>query len=219
MKLQKILLTTTIAIFTVNLSFAEAGAMFLRIGPALVAPNSDSGVVRPLGVEGVKVKDGASLGIAFTYMFNKNLGLEVLGATPFKHDIKSRDALKSVVPGTIADTKQLPPTLTLQYYFDTNGKIRPYIGFGLNYTTFFDSNVKGNLSGLGYDKISLKDSFGLSAQVGLDFNLTDKYFLGISAYYMDINTKATIKGAGLSTLKVDVGIDPWVLMLSGGIRF
>ncbi len=218
MKLQKILVAI-LAALSVSVSFAEAGDMFLRLGPALIAPNSDSGVVSPLGLEGVEVEDGVSLGITFTYMLNKNLGLELLASTPFSHDIKSRDDLKTVVSGTIADTKHLPPTLTLQYYFDTNGKVRPYVGLGLNYTTFFDSNVKGELSDLGYNKISLEDSFGLSAQVGLDFDLTDKYFLGVSAYYMDINTEATVKGGVAGTLKVDVDIDPWVLMLSGGIRF
>ncbi|MGV7244750.1 OmpW family outer membrane protein, partial [Caballeronia sp. M23-90] len=28
----------------------------------------------------------------------------------------------------------LPPTLLLQYYFNAAGKIRPYVGAGLNYT-------------------------------------------------------------------------------------
>lgn len=218
MKLQKILVITLVAL-SASVSFAEAGDMFLRLGPAFVSPNSDSGVVRPLNLQEVEVEDGASLGIAFTYMLAKNLGLEVLGATPFKHDIKSRSDLASVVPGTIADTKHLPPTLSLQYYFNSDSKVRPYVGLGLNYTTFFDSNVKGSLRNLGYDKISLEDSFGLSAQLGLDVDITDRFFVGGSVYYMDINTEATIKGTGLDTLKVDVDIDPWVLMLSGGIRF
>lgn len=218
MKLQKILVTI-LATLSISVSFAEAGDMFLRLGPALIAPNSDSGVVRPLGIEGVKVEDGVSLGITFTYMLHKNLGLELLASTPFSHDIKSRGDLAGVVPGTIADTKHLPPTLSLQYYFNSDSKVRPYVGLGLNYTTFFDSNVKGNLRALGYNKADLEDSLGLSAQLGVDFDLNDGYFLGLTAYYMDINTEATIKGTGLDTLKVDVDIDPWVFMLSGGLRF
>ena len=42
----------------------------------------------------------------------------------------------------VADTTLFPPTVMLQYHFDM-GKIKPYVGAGVNYTVFFD-NTNGS---------------------------------------------------------------------------
>ncbi|WP_317628498.1 OmpW family outer membrane protein, partial [Escherichia coli] len=42
--------------------------------------------------------------------------------------------------GDIATVHHLPPTLMAQWYFgDSGSKFRPYIGAGINYTTFFNN--------------------------------------------------------------------------------
>ena len=38
----------------------------------------------------------------------------------------------------LANTTLFPPTVMLQYHFDM-GKIKPYVGAGVNYTVFFDN--------------------------------------------------------------------------------
>ena len=53
--------------------------------------------------------------------------------TPFSHSVSTPGL------GEVAKVKHLPPTLMAQYYFgDANSKVRPYVGAGINYTTFFD---------------------------------------------------------------------------------
>ncbi|MFN4262665.1 MAG: OmpW/AlkL family protein [Thioalkalivibrionaceae bacterium] len=197
----------------------EAGDRLLRFGPTVVAPNDDSG---PLTLNGdsfapagaVGVKNGAALSISATYMVSSNVGVELLAATPFRHDV----TLASV--GTIAETQQLPPTLSLQWHFDTPGPVRPYLGAGINYTTFFNSKTKGALrDDLGFTRISLKDSVGWSLQAGLDIDLNDRWFVGASLYYMAIDTTATIRNPQGDTLRVNVDIDPWAIMLGAGVRF
>ncbi|QKT03933.1 outer membrane beta-barrel protein [Ectothiorhodospiraceae bacterium 2226] len=196
----------------------DRGDWLLRWGPTWVLPNDDSGEVRPLGVEGVSVDDAAAFGISLTYMMSPHLGLELLAATPFRHDINSSGDLAGVVPGRIGTTKHLPPTLSLQYHFPTPGNWRPYVGAGINYTYFFDSETRGELRDAGYDRLSLDDSWGWSVQAGLDVDLGERWFLGATAYYMAIDTTATASG-GPGDLTVDVDIDPWVLKIGAGRRF
>ena len=70
-------------------------------------------------------------------MFADKFGLELLAATPFKHDITLNDA-----PVKVGSTKHLPPTLSVQWYpRGGNNGWQPYVGVGLNYTTFFDTKT------------------------------------------------------------------------------
>lgn len=195
----------------------DQGDMLVRFGPTWVMPNDDSGAVSLNGAaiagSGVSVDDGVALGISFTYMMTPNLGVEVLAATPFKHDVKGSGTISGL--GTIAEVTHLPPTVSLQYHFSDFGAWRPYVGAGINYTTFFDEKGKGAFAGT---DVSLKDSWGWALQAGVDFDVNERWFVGASAYYMAIDTTATIRD-GANTYRVNVDIDPWVLMVGGGLRF
>lgn len=68
-------------------------------------------------------------------MIKENIAIELLAATPFSHDIKGTGALAGV--GKVGETKQLPPTLSVQYHFSPKASVRPYVGAGINYTIFF----------------------------------------------------------------------------------
>lgn len=195
----------------------DQGDMLVRFGPTWVMPNDDSGAVSlnggAIADSGVSVDDGVALGVSFTYMLNQNLGVEVLAATPFEHDVKGSGSLDGL--GTIAEVSHLPPTVSLQYHFSGFDQVRPYVGAGINYTTFFDEKGKGAFAGA---DVSLDDSWGWALQAGVDFDVNERWFVGGSLYYMAIDTTATIR-AGADTYKVDVDIDPWVLMVGGGLRF
>ncbi|MHA2715516.1 outer membrane protein OmpW [Vibrio owensii] len=190
------------------------GDFILRVGAASVVPNDSSDKI--LGSqEELKVDSNTQLGLTFGYMFTDNISLEVLAATPFSHDI-STDLLGL---GDIGETKHLPPTVMVQYYFgDSQSKFRPYVGAGLNYTIFFDEGFNGTGKGAGLSDLKLDDSFGLAANVGVDYMINDKWFLNASAWYANIETEATYKAGGAKQ-KTDVEINPWVFMISGGYKF
>lgn len=85
---------------------------------------------------GFNVSNNTQLGLTFTYMATDNIGVELLAATPFRHKVGT------AATGNIATVHHLPPTLMAQWYFgDSSSKLRPYIGAGINYTTFFDESV------------------------------------------------------------------------------
>ncbi|HEX8593690.1 MAG TPA: OmpW family outer membrane protein [Pseudomonas sp.] len=204
----------------------EAGDIIVRAGIAHVEPNEDSGELKLDGtkVSGTKATvDGENqLGLTFAYMLTPHIGLELLAATPFSHTVSVK-GLGPSLDGKLADIKQLPPTLSLQYYpMEPSSKFQPYAGIGINYTTFFDTDLTGTRKNEGFSNLKLKDSVGLAGQIGMDYMLTDKIMLNASVWYVDIDTEASVDGPSALSVgktKVSVDIDPWVYMVGVGYKF
>ena len=178
---------------------AEAGDWTFRAGPYLVAPKSDNSDI-------VSVDDGYSLGFTLSYNYSDSWAVELLAATPFSHDINLNGG------GKVAETKHLPPTLSIQYHWVNETAFRPYVGLGLNYTTFFDESTEGALAG---SDLSLDDSFGFASQLGANFMLNDRWDLNIDIRWINIETDATLDGADIGTVE----IDPVVGGINLGYRF
>lgn len=99
--------------------------------------------------------------------------------------------------GDIATVHHLPPTLMAQWYFgDSSSKVRPYIGAGVNYTTFFDEKFNDTGKEAGLTDLSLKDSWGMAGQVGLDYLINRDWLINASVWYMDIDTDVRFKAGG-----------------------
>jgi outer membrane protein len=186
----------------------QAGDLLLRAGAAGVMPTGNSDDLG--GGAQVEADDSWSLGLTMTYMATNNIGVGVLAAWPFSHDIKGTGALAG--SGTVAKTDQLPPTVTAQYHFDTGSALHPYVGAGLNYTTFFNTDTKGVLAG---NKLTLDDSWGLALEGGMDYDLGNDWLVSGQVWYLNIDSKAHINGGS----GVDVAIDPWVVMIGVGKKF
>lgn len=177
----------------------DAGDWIWRVGVHNVRPKSDNHDL-------VNVDTGASLTFNATYLFAPHWGVELLAAMPFAHDINLNGS------GKVAETKHLPPTLSLQYHFNPNGSWRPYAGAGLNYTLFFNEKTVGALQG---SDLELDPSWGLATQVGLDVELGSDWFANVDARWFDIDTDAKLNGARLGSVE----IDPYAFGLSIGRRF
>lgn len=218
-----LLLVSTMLLSTMAAAY-EAGDMVVKGGAITVDPNDSSDQV---GIQGTPVKLGkvevdsdTQLGVTGTYMIDSHIGIELLAATPFEHDIKgSSGAINNL---DIGSTKQLPPTVTLQYYpMDAKSALQPYAGVGINYTTFFDTNTDDALNktlAVKRSSMSLQDSWGWSAQIGVDYAVNEKWLLNAALRYIDIETSADINAGG-THLKTDVTIDPWVPMVAVGYKF
>jgi outer membrane protein len=202
----------------------EQGTWILRAGVGTVAPESNNLVLPDFPAGGinttVNVDDGTSLTLTGTYMFRKHWGFDILAAWPFTHDI-SITVVDTVPPGStasleIAETDHLPPTFSLQYHFLPDSKFQPYVGAGLNYTTFFSTDVTQDFTDLlGVTKLDLDDSFGLAMQLGADFEFGNNWLINFDVRYINIETDAKVDGAKIGT----VDINPWVYAIALGRRF
>lgn len=174
------------------------GDWTLGVGVHAVDPKSDAGDLNGaalgLGKLSTKVDSDVKPTVTFEYFVADNIGIEVLAALPFKHDI-SIDGV-----GKVGETKQLPPVVSLQYHFTNSSKVTPFVGLGVNYTKFFSTDSKGALAGT---KLKLEDSWGLAAHAGLDFAVSDKGALRVDMRWADIDTKVKVNGNTLGTAKID----------------
>jgi outer membrane protein len=203
----------------------EAGTWVLRAGVGVVAPDSDNLVVDDgTTTITVNVDDGTSLTLMGTYMFSPNWGFDILASWPFNHEINA-SVIDNVDPGfnplsaKIAETDHLPPTFSLQYHFLPDGTFQPYVGAGVNYTTFFNTDVEQALIDLGVDDISLDDSFGLALQFGADFLLGDRWLINADVRWIDIESDLDATIGGVTGELGTVKIDPWVYSINVGFRF
>ncbi|AUQ25472.1 outer membrane protein OmpW [Dickeya zeae] len=189
----------------------QAGDIIVRAGTATVRPHTSSDDV--LGLGSFSVNNNTQLGLTLGYMATDNIGVELLAATPFKH----RVGVGGV--GQIAEVKHLPPTLMAQYYFgQSTDSLRPYLGVGLNYTTFFDEKFNQTGQDAGLTDLHLKSSWGVAAQAGLDYNLNKNWLLNMSVWWMDIDTTVKFKAAGQDQ-SIKTRLDPWVFMFGFGYKF
>jgi len=85
-------------------------------------------------------------------------------------------------------------------------------GLGVNYTLFFDEKTQGPLTGADLD---LDASFGVAAQLGFDYDLSDNWFLNLDVRWINIETDAELDGAPVETVE----IDPIVYSLTLGWAF
>jgi outer membrane protein len=178
---------------------AAEGWLF-RVGGHYVEPKSNNHSI-------VNVDPGQSLTFDITYRYSPNWSIELLAALPFQHDVNLNAGGSKV-----ATVKHLPPTLTVQYNFRPEARVRPYLGLGANATLFFDEQTRGALAGA---DLSLRNSFGPAAQVGLDVDMNESWFLSFDARWIDIDSRATLSGANLGT----VSIEPVTFGVSFGHRF
>ena len=174
------------------------GDWTVGLGLGYVLPKDDNASV---GGTSLDVEDSLRPTLTVEYFIRDNLGIEVLAAWPFDHDIKLGGT-------TIGSTQQLPPTVSLNYHIPTNTAFKPFVGIGINYTTFWDTS-----SSLG--DLELDDSWGLALHAGADYQVTEAGALRFDVRWIDIDTDAKLNGAALT----GVEIDPWVFGVSYVHRF
>lgn len=223
---RKLALASVVILFSANVMAQGAGDWLVRVGIGHVNPDTSSGNLAVAGAElpgyQIDVASNTRPIVNLTYLATDHIGFEILAAWPFEHDIDGAGILGGA--GKLGETKHLPPTLSVQYHLMPGAAFRPYIGAGLNYTTFFSTSTTATLDGAlgGPSSMSISDSFGLALQIGADFDITDTLFLNFDLRYIEIEADARIRtqtGAGEVRSRIKADIDPWVFSAAVGFRF
>lgn len=222
--MKRILLGLFMMIFAMNLQaqenenddFNRWKARFRLIS---VSP-SESATIGTIGGD-VEISTAFVPELDFTYFFTKNWAVELILATT-KHDVNTIGSDLTAVGGTtnsevdLGSVWLLPPTLSLQYHFD-GGEWKPYVGAGLNYTFFYSVDAGNTIQDVDYD-----NSFGFSFQLGIDYELNDKWFLNLDAKYLLLNTDVTVDASNLTpglSIPAEVDINPFVVGIGFGYNF
>ncbi len=169
-----------------------------------VAPQESSTV--SIGGE-AEVNSSVVPELDITYFWSKNVATELILATT-KHDVSAKGTALGNL--SLGDTWVLPPTLLMQYHFNPEGGVKPYVGAGVNYTFFYNADP-GDVTSIDYE-----NGFGVALQAGVDFRIKDNWYFNVDAKKLWLNTDVSINGGGVTA---DVDLDPWVLGVGFGYRF
>jgi outer membrane protein len=179
----------------------HAGDVLVRLRAISIQPDVTAGGA--LGTLGVDVNNAIVPELDFTYMIRDDIGVELILAT-------SRHQVTSSIGG-LGGVSVLPPTLLLQYHFNHAGRVRPYVGAGVNYTVFYNDKLKA-----GDTPVSIRhSSFGPALQAGVDVQVAKNLFVNADLKKIWMRTSASADGADLGSLK----IDPWVVGIGVGMKF
>ncbi len=213
-------LTTSVAF---NAHAYEPGDFIIRAGITTVAPNDSTSGIEVAGTNTgitLAVDNNTQLGVNFAYFINQHINIELLAATPFSHDVSFTTPDPLGTGNQLASVKHLPPTLSANYYFNEPSSLwQFYVGAGVNYTLFFDESLTSANEAASLSDLKLANSFGLSAQAGLDYQIDKTWHVNASLRYIDIATDASFKVGNVSGKVASIDIDPWVYTLSLGYRF
>lgn len=193
----------------VALAAASFAAQAQAEGPWLVRArvvNIDSANKDTTGL-GLTINNKAIPEVDISYFFSPNIAAELILTYPQKHTLKAGGA-------EIGTLKHLPPTLSLQYHFAPAASFRPYVGVGLNYTNFSSVKFAPAVDAALHPSIK-NNSFGLSAQIGADFELAKNVYLNVDVKKVQIGTKVYSSGTEVGKFKVD----PLLVGVGLGMRF
>ncbi len=181
----------------------------IKLGLSGVIPD-ESASISAIGGD-VDISDEIVPTLQIEYFFTDAVSVELLCCMA-RHDVKAVDtAIGEVDLGKIS---HFPPTVTVKYHFNTEGKFQPYLGAGVNYTLFFDEDLPaGPVTAIDYDP-----SFGGALQVGLDYRLNEHWSLNADVRKIWIQTDVSLQTA-LGPVEADVDVNPYVVTLGAGYRF
>ncbi|MCL2308858.1 MAG: outer membrane beta-barrel protein [Proteobacteria bacterium] len=183
---------------------ADANKFVVKLGLADVVPKSDNGTLSN-GLLKTDVGNSVRPSITFEYLITPNIGVEVLGAWPFRNDIK----LNGVKSGRV---DVLPPTVSLQYHFLPEKVVSPFVGVGVNYTFMYHEKTLGPIRG---NKLDIENSWGVAAHGGVDFNFNKNWLMTLDARWIRMRNDVKVNGNKVGK----VNIDPMVWGIAVGYRF
>lgn len=216
-----------LAIAAPSVQAHQAGDIIVRAGAITVQTKENTSSIkldRPASADlGGKATLGndTQLGLNFAYMLTDHFGVELLAASPFKHDVAIKGTAGGIADGKLGSLKHLPPTLSAVFYpLDSKSAFQPYVGAGVTYTWFFDEKVGSSATAAGFDNFRVNNTWGWAAQVGADYMLTDNIMLNGQIRYIDIDTTAYVNNNALGVrAKVNVEVEPLVYMVGLGYKF
>ena len=173
----------------------------VRGGVSQVDPKSGDLSLSPTTTLGVDDDTGFSFDI--TAMLSQNWGAELFAAPAQNH---TTTAITGRSVAQYGEVEPLIETLTAQYHFNPLGRMRPYVGAGLGYAQFSGERPAG---------LSLGSSWGPAAVAGIDLGVTQRFFVNLSARWVNVESKVKLNGDRVG----DVALDPMIYSLNLGYRF
>jgi outer membrane protein W/outer membrane protein OmpA-like peptidoglycan-associated protein len=198
---------------------AEDGDWLLRFGVHQINPDKNN-LPDVLGGNVVLDKD-ETFTIDAEYMLTQQVGVDLFAPFYTSHDVQ----LKNTALGNsakIGEVDLIAPILGVNWHFNPDGAIRPYLGVGVNWSDFSGEEISAPGIPAG-SKLRVDQAWGPAGRVGVDIGTSEHWFVNMDVRYVDLDTDVELRvPAGISVATVPVGeanIDPWIYGIAVGYRF
>jgi outer membrane protein len=198
------------------------GQFTVSVGANMLKPHVESGAISAPALPnslGDISKDTQPVA-CITYGLTDNISVETAIGTPYKHKIYGAGAIAGT--GQLGTAQAMPAIALLQYrFFDPSARIRPFVGLGVTYAMFrketgsFAMTALTNPGGGTPTTFSIDNKWTYSGQVGLQFNVNEKWFANAAF----IKTKLRTDVHFSTNQQQHMRLDPDSYILSVGYKF
>jgi OOP family OmpA-OmpF porin len=167
-------------IFATCTAQAQQQPWIIKGGLGYMMPKSNPGNIDfDAGKVAVDFDDAWAGIFSVGYLFDEHWAGEMYVATPFQTDITF---------GNIGEGEAdlVPLTFSALYYFNPNGRWRPYLGAGINFTEFYGEKP---------NELHLGGSIGPAATAGIDFLFTRHWFATLDLRWIYVDTEVQANGS------------------------
>ena len=211
----------TLAVAT-GASAQSKGQFTVSVGANMLKPHVESGAISAPALPnslGDIDKDTQPVAV-ITYGLTDNISVETAIGTPYKHKIYGAGAISGT--GQLGTAQALPAIALLQYrFFEPTAMIRPFVGLGVTYAMFrketgsFAMTALTNPGGGTPTTFSIDNKWTYSGQVGLQFNVTEKWFANAAFIKTKLSTDVHFSTGQHQHMR----LDPDSIILSVGYKF
>ena len=188
----------------------QDGHWLVRLRAIDVIPSANSNVINIIGGKVNSITTQVVPELDISYFYTRNISSELILAVA-RHSVFANNTILGRV--SLGNATLLPPTLLVQYHFMTDRKLSPYLGIGVNYTTFYNTNPGPVATSINYS-----NSFWPAFQAGFDYALNKSWSLNFDVKKIMIESIVNANTA-VGNLNPDVKINPLIIGLGAGYRF
>jgi outer membrane protein OmpA-like peptidoglycan-associated protein/outer membrane protein W len=196
-----------------------SGDWLVRLGVHQLNPDKTN-LPGVLGGDLVLDKSEA-LSLDAEYMFTEHLGVDLFVPTYFSLDVQLRRSSLGEL-AKIGETDLWTPIAGLNWHFNPDGAIRPYLGAGAAWANFSGEEFSAPGS-LPNTRLDIDEVFGPAARAGVDIGTNEHWFLNLDVRYIWLDADVeTLVPTGITNTTVPLGeanIDPWLYGIAVGYRF
>ncbi len=164
----------------------------------------------------LSMDEGYSLGLNFSYFFNRNWAVEVATSSPSKHNIELSGDDSST---KFAEISNIPLIFSALYYPDKDWDIKPYIGAGIHYTFFFADSFTTAGEALSFKSLDVSNSYGIALQAGVDYQITKSWSLNASTRFHTLSSDTSFDYKSEDKGSSSIDMNPWIISVMVGYQF
>jgi outer membrane protein len=191
----------------------QGSRWFVHLGPAYVAPSESASLTaggQPVPGGDVSIDGRWTAEAEVGYFLTPNIAIAAAAGLPPKFEVKGAGSLAGL--GRAGEMIGGPAGLLLQYHWNPDGRIKPYVGAGASFLIVFDTKDAA------LTNLEARSSVGSALQAGVDVMFNERWggFVDVKKAYVGTVAKGSLGGA---PVRAEVKVDPIVANVGLTYRF